>query len=110
MHREIAGLDALVLPLRFGTHSSWLELCRDLGVPPVFPDVGFLSEQWFGRTAPDLVAGEVYDHRDHSTLATAVRVAIDSTEAMPPRALAGSTEVVVAAYEALYRRVARPTG
>ncbi|MDX2358297.1 glycosyltransferase [Dietzia sp. PP-33] len=44
--RALSGFDTLVLPHRHGTHSGWLELCRDLGLPPVIPDVGFLTEQW----------------------------------------------------------------
>ena len=42
----LAGFDALVLPHRHGTHSGWLELCRDLGLPPVIPRIGYLVEQW----------------------------------------------------------------
>src|SRR5699024_4290847 len=42
----LAGFDALVLPHRHGTHSGWLELCRDLGLPPVIPRIGYLAEQW----------------------------------------------------------------
>ena len=39
-------LHASVLPYRFGTHSGWLELCRDLGVAVVAPDCGFYAQQW----------------------------------------------------------------
>lgn len=42
----LANFDALILPHRHGTHSGWLELCRDLGLPPVIPRIGHLSEQW----------------------------------------------------------------
>lgn len=48
-----------VLPHRWGSHSGWLEECRDLGVVPVAGDVGYLAEQsgthtfrWAGE-APD---------------------------------------------------------
>lgn len=37
--------DACVLPYRWGTHSGWLELCWDLGVPVAAPDTGFYAEQ-----------------------------------------------------------------
>ncbi|MFJ6678310.1 hypothetical protein ACIQLK_04175 [Microbacterium sp. NPDC091382] len=41
----LSRLDACVLPYRHGTHSGWLELCWDLGVPVAAPTVGFLAEQ-----------------------------------------------------------------
>jgi glycosyltransferase involved in cell wall biosynthesis len=41
----LASLDASVLPYRFGTHSGWLEACRDLGTAVVAPDCGFYAEQ-----------------------------------------------------------------
>lgn len=41
----LARLDACVLPYRHGTHSGWLELCWDLGVPVAAPRVGFFAEQ-----------------------------------------------------------------
>lgn len=41
----LARLDACVLPYRHGTHSGWLELCWDLGVPVAAPTVGFYGEQ-----------------------------------------------------------------
>ena len=41
----LAGLQVSVLPHRWGTHSGWLEECRDLGVVPVAGRVGYLAEQ-----------------------------------------------------------------
>ncbi|WP_217615379.1 glycosyltransferase [Cellulomonas sp. GbtcB1] len=41
----LAGLDACVLPYAHGTHSGWLELCWDLGVPVAAPAVGYYAEQ-----------------------------------------------------------------
>jgi beta-1,4-mannosyltransferase len=41
----LRGLDASVLGYGHGTHSGWLELCHDLGVPVVAGRVGFLSQQ-----------------------------------------------------------------
>ncbi|MCJ0701615.1 glycosyltransferase [Frigoribacterium faeni] len=41
----LARLDACVLPYRHGTHSGWLELCWDLGVPVVAPDTGHYADQ-----------------------------------------------------------------
>jgi hypothetical protein len=41
----LAGLDVSVLPYRFGTHSGWLEACRDLGTTVVAPTCGYFAEQ-----------------------------------------------------------------
>jgi len=41
----LAGLDVSVLPYRFGTHSGWLEACRDLGTAVVAPSCGYYDEQ-----------------------------------------------------------------
>jgi glycosyltransferase involved in cell wall biosynthesis len=41
----LASLDVSVLPYRFGTHSGWLEACRDLGTAVVAPTCGFYAEQ-----------------------------------------------------------------
>ena len=41
----LAGLDVSVLPYRFGTHSGWLEACRDLGTTVVVPDCGYFADQ-----------------------------------------------------------------
>ena len=42
----LAELDVYVLPHRFGTHSGWLEACRDVGTRVVAPSCGFYGEQW----------------------------------------------------------------
>jgi len=41
----LAGLDVSVLPYRFGTHSGWLEACRDLGTTVIVPSCGYFAEQ-----------------------------------------------------------------
>lgn len=41
----LAALDACVLPYGHGTHSGWLELCWDLGVPVAAPAVGYYDQQ-----------------------------------------------------------------
>ncbi|MFB2581911.1 glycosyltransferase family 1 protein [Herbiconiux sp. P15] len=43
--RYLASLDVSVLPYRFGTHSGWLEACRDLGTDVIAPDCGYYAEQ-----------------------------------------------------------------
>ena len=41
----LASLDVSVLPYRFGTHSGWLEACRDLGTTVAAPTCGYFAEQ-----------------------------------------------------------------
>ncbi|WP_411700837.1 glycosyltransferase [Conyzicola sp.] len=41
----LAALDACVLPYGYGTHSGWLELCWDLGVPVAAPATGYYADQ-----------------------------------------------------------------
>lgn len=41
----LGGLDLFVLPYRHGTHSGWVELCYDLGVPVAGVDVGHIRSQ-----------------------------------------------------------------
>ena len=41
----LASLDISVLPYRFGTHSGWLEACRDLGTTVVAPSCGYYADQ-----------------------------------------------------------------
>jgi glycosyltransferase involved in cell wall biosynthesis len=42
---SLTELDATVLPYRFGTHSGWLEACRDLGTTVIVPSCGYYVEQ-----------------------------------------------------------------
>lgn len=41
----LSSIDVSVLPYRFGTHSGWLEACRDLGTAVVASDCGFYADQ-----------------------------------------------------------------
>ncbi len=43
---ELGSLQLVVLPYRFGTHSGWVELCRDLGTQVVAPACGHFRDQW----------------------------------------------------------------
>ncbi|TFC94418.1 MULTISPECIES: hypothetical protein [Cryobacterium] len=52
--RSLAALDAYMLPYRHGTHSGWLELCYELGVPVVAPMIGHWLDQ---HDEPGAVAG-----------------------------------------------------
>lgn len=42
----LARLAVAVLPYRHGTHSGWLEACRDVGTRVVAPDCGHYASQW----------------------------------------------------------------
>ncbi|MFB9314570.1 glycosyltransferase [Nocardioides plantarum] len=68
LHAYLGGLDLSVLPYRFGTHSGWLEACRDLGTTVVAPSCGYFAEQ-----GPVLGYRLDEDGYDPETLAAAVR-------------------------------------
>ncbi|PAY22941.1 hypothetical protein CEY15_11050 [Dietzia natronolimnaea] len=95
--RALSGFDALVLPHRHGTHSGWLELCRDLGLPPVIPDIGYLIEQW-GHPAVSYDPIEPTVDELRRALAAAL-----STPPVPVRAAAAEDGAVAAAHAELYR-------
>ena len=61
-----AGLDVSVLPYRFGTHSGWLEACRDLGTTVLAPTCGYFAEQ-----GPVLTYTHDEDRFDADSLAAA---------------------------------------
>ena len=64
----LAGLDVSVLPYRFGTHSGWLEACRDLGTTIVAPSCGYFAEQ-----GPVLEYVHEEGHFDAGSLAAAIQ-------------------------------------
>lgn len=41
----VGGLDVSVMANVWGTHSGWIEMCHDLGVRVVAPNIGFYGEQ-----------------------------------------------------------------
>ncbi|WP_456697103.1 glycosyltransferase [Aeromicrobium sp. P5_D10] len=55
----LGRLDVSVLPYRHGTHSGWLEACRDLGTQVVAPSCGYYADQ--GTVHPYLLDSESYD-------------------------------------------------
>ncbi|HEU5035556.1 MAG TPA: glycosyltransferase [Nocardioides sp.] len=99
----LGSLDVSVLPYRFGTHSGWLEACRDLGTTVVAPSCGYFAEQ-----GP--VLGYEHDETtyDADSLAAAIRTAYEER----PRLGASVDErrrqrrEVAEAHEALYRSMA----
>lgn len=77
----LASLDACVLPYRFGTHSGWLEACRDIGTAVVAPSCGHYADQGPVHTylheedvydAASLVKAVLAAHRDHRPRPVAV--------------------------------------
>lgn len=95
----LTGFDALLLPHRHGTHSGWLELCRDLGLPPIIPRIGHLAEQWGGR-APTYVP----EHPGSDSLHPALTAAL-SGPLPPPRRRDADDAAVADAHAELYRAV-----
>jgi glycosyltransferase involved in cell wall biosynthesis len=93
----LASLDVSVLPYRFGTHSGWLEACRDLGTTVVAPTCGYYRDQ-----CPVLEYGHTEDGMDAASLRTAIetayrrRTATVQTGTTESRSVAPGTFVTVA--------------
>ncbi|MFS0866283.1 glycosyltransferase [Microbacterium sp. 179-B 1A2 NHS] len=77
----LSALDACVLPYRHGTHSGWLELCWDLGVPVAAPALGFYRQQHADGSVASFAPA------DAASLAAAVRELWQADATRP-----GSTE------------------
>ena len=74
LYAYLASLDVSVLPYRFGTHSGWLEACRDVGTTVVAPDCGYYADQ-----AP--VFG--YRNDEHGLDEASLRSALEDAVAHP---------------------------
>lgn len=99
----LRGLHVSVLAQRFGTHSGWLEACRDAGTAVVAPSSGYHAEQW------SAVRTYVHDEGrglDEDSLTQAVRDAVLAPPVEPadPAFRARQREEVRAAHAAVYRR------
>lgn len=100
----LSSLDVSVLPYRFGTHSGWLEACRDLGTAVVAPTCGYFRDQ-----------GPVfeYTHDEHGfdaeSLTRALRRARDAgrPDTASIRTRRAERERVAAAHSLLYERLLR---
>ncbi|WP_375492068.1 glycosyltransferase [uncultured Jatrophihabitans sp.] len=100
----VAAAHAWVLPYRFGTHSGWVELGRDLGTHVVAPDCGHYAGQW------DDVVTYVGNERhglDQDSLAAAVRHVCRRPPARPAdrEQREAERDVVRAMHDAVYRQV-----
>ncbi len=100
----LAALDVSVLPYRFGTHSGWLEACRDLGTAVIAPDCGYYREQ-----------GPVFEYRNHDddfdpeSLRSAVHraYAAASPEPLSVGERAAQRDAIARAHAELYEAVLR---
>lgn len=100
--RYFASLDASVLPYRFGTHSGWLEACRDLGTTVLAPTCGYFADQ-----GPVLTYTHDEARFDPGSLRTALQHAVEERPRLGAtvderRAQRGT---VAAAHDDLYRRL-----
>jgi hypothetical protein len=105
LYDYLASLDVAILPYRFGTHSGWLEACRDLGTAVVAPSCGCYADQ-----------GQVFTYRcdeqglDAASLRDAVRqacaaVAAGEVDRMDAATRRAQREGIAAGHELLYRRL-----
>jgi hypothetical protein len=100
----LSSLDLSVLPYTFGTHSGWLEACRDLQTTVLAPSCGFYAEQ--GPILSYVNDGDDFD-------AESLRDAVERAHAERPRFGATLDErtaqrrEVAQAHEDLYRTVSR---
>ncbi len=104
LERYLRQAAVTVLPHRWGTHSGWLELARDLGTRVVAPDCGYYAEQW------DEVFGYGNNEQtglDAGSLAWAVEMALMQPMLDPADRAARRAErdQVRRAHADLYRRV-----
>lgn len=76
LNTALAGLDVCVLPYRFGSHSGWLELCWDLGVPVAIPTTGHFADQH------DDDSTAAFDPGDADSLAAALTTLLSRHEAV----------------------------
>ena len=77
IERYVRRAHVTVLPYRWGTHSGWLELARDLGTRVVAPDVGYYPDQW----------SEVVSYRNnevHGLAAESLAAAVATALSTPP--------------------------
>lgn len=96
----LASLDVSVLPYRFGTHSGWLEACRDLGTAVIAPTCGYFADQ-----APVGAYRHDEEGYDADSLAAAIRAAHGAPADSGPTAGARRQQRarVAAAHDRVYR-------
>ncbi len=107
---ELSRLAVSVLPYRHATHSGWVELCWDLGVPVAAPRLGYLAGQ---HRAPTTFASFAPgDARELGDALAALLAAPEAVAGSPARGRAQAVRrarrdhddpVAAAAHVALYR-------
>lgn len=94
----LRGLDVSVLGYGHGTHSGWLELCHDLGVPVVAGRVGFLRQQ------QPLVETDLHDPAALAEALTRAMAPLPGSAATADERLSQRFDVATA-HRGLYERV-----
>ncbi|WP_375483123.1 glycosyltransferase family 2 protein [uncultured Jatrophihabitans sp.] len=106
LHALVAAAHAVVLPYRWGTHSGWAELARDLGTHVIAPSSGHVASQLAGAAVygNDETAG-----LDPAGLRAAVADVVRRPAAVPADRAAREVErdLVRATHDVLYRDLAR---
>lgn len=107
LDRYLRRAHVSVLPYRWGTHSGWLELARDLGTRIVAPDCGYYVDQW-----ADVVSygNNETGGLDPGSLADAVATALSRPAPAPAERSVRLAEVTAVrrAHAEIYRRVSAP--
>ncbi|MCI2264014.1 glycosyltransferase family 1 protein [Sediminivirga luteola] len=101
----LAGLHVSVLPYRFGTHSGWLEACRDVGTRVLAPALGGYADQG----ADALYHRDATGRLDAGSVREALRALAAAPSAWPARAAghiawrARQRGEIAAVHERIYR-------
>lgn len=101
LHTHVRSLDVSLMAYAWGTHSGWIEMCHDLGVRIVAPDLGFYREQH------DPV---LFDpSRSPASMTDALERALDLGPPQPPGRAQRERErdVIAAQHAQVYRAAAR---
>ena len=97
----LSAIDVSVLPYRFGTHSGWLEACRDLGTAVVASDCGFYADQ-----ARVHSFGMGIDSFDPASLVAALRAShADRIPALDPGTRVQQRQRIAQTHAAIYSAV-----
>lgn len=102
LYEYLREIEIAVLPYRFGTHSGWLEACRDLGTAVLAPSCGCYADQ--GRVFTFACDEGGLDGSSLQEAALAARAAIASGEVQPLGAARrrGQRETIAWAHRRLY--------
>lgn len=98
LHDAVASHAVCVLPYVRGTHSGWLEMCRDLGVSVAVPDCGCYASQ---ADAPGAVIE--YAARDGTAAGHAAAALLERGQILYQGDRRAELEGIKQAYAAVYR-------